>query len=58
MDPETGTDEGAGLAPSRKWVVFLISVVCVGILIGLVFFSMSLPSCEEPPNSWAPCVGP
>ncbi|MEO9247679.1 hypothetical protein ABDK96_08310 [Citricoccus nitrophenolicus] len=51
-------EEHQGPTPARQWAVFLTSVLLVGALIALVLFAIELPTCEDPPNSWAPCIGP
>jgi hypothetical protein len=55
-----GEEAGSPEPPTRarQWAVFAGTVAGVGILLALVFFAMSLPPCETPPNSWAPCIGP
>lgn len=57
IDPAE-TDPAEEVSPISKWVVFLLCAVATAVLVALVSFSMSLPVCEDPPNSWAPCIGP
>lgn len=57
VDPAE-TDPAEEVSPISKWVVFLLCAVATAVLVALVSFSMSLPVCEDPPNSWAPCIGP
>ncbi|WP_313817618.1 hypothetical protein [Citricoccus sp.] len=57
IDPAE-TDPAEDVSPISKWVVFLLCAVATAVLVALVSFSMSLPVCEDPPNSWAPCIGP
>lgn len=57
IDPAE-TDPAEEVSPISKWMVFLLCAVATAVLVALVSFSMSLPVCEDPPNSWAPCIGP
>ncbi|MGM7671264.1 hypothetical protein [Microbacterium sp. A93] len=56
-DP-TAVDYLQGTTPARRWAVFLTTVLLTGALILLVLFAIQLPTCEHPPNSWTPCIGP
>ncbi|VXB68561.1 hypothetical protein [Citricoccus sp. K5] len=56
-DP-AGPDPAGEVSPIGKWMVFLLCAAATVVLVALVCFAISLPTCEHPPNSWAPCIGP
>ena len=58
-EEEPTPDDGleAEVRPARPWTVFLISVGLGLAALVLVWLAMGIPPCEEPPNSWAPCIG-
>ncbi|GAA1680475.1 hypothetical protein GCM10010977_20860 [Citricoccus zhacaiensis] len=57
IDPAE-TDPAEEVTPIGKWTVFLLCAAVTVVLVALVCFAISLPACEHPPNSWAPCIGP
>ncbi|MEW1979484.1 hypothetical protein AB0333_00965 [Citricoccus sp. NPDC079358] len=57
IDPAE-TDPAEEVSPIGKWMVFLVCAAATVVLVALVCFAISLPDCEDPPNSWAPCIGP
>lgn len=57
IDPAE-TDPAEEVTPIGKWAVFLLCAAATVVLVALVCFAISLPACEHPPNSWAPCIGP
>ena len=56
IDPAE-TDPAEEVSPIGKWMVFLVCAAATVVLVALVCFAISLPDCEDPPNSWAPCIG-
>ena len=41
-----------------KVALFLVLVLAVVVLMGVAWLALQAPNCEQPPNSWAPCIEP
>ena len=39
-----------------KVALFLVLVLAVVVLMGVAWLAIQAPNCEQPPNSWAPCI--
>lgn len=39
-----------------KVLLFVTIVLCVIALMALAWWAVQLPSCEDPPNAWMPCL--
>lgn len=39
-----------------KVALFLVLVLTVVVLMGVAWLAIQAPNCQNPPNSWAPCL--
>lgn len=42
----------------RRILLFLGILLAGAVLIGMVLFAMTLPTCEDPARDWIPCIAP
>ncbi|MGD6979607.1 MULTISPECIES: hypothetical protein [Citricoccus] len=46
-------------APRLSKVLLFLGVLAAGaVMIVMVLFAMTLPTCEDPDRDWIPCIGP
>ncbi|MBB5749610.1 hypothetical protein [Micrococcus sp. TA1] len=52
LSPEEAT-------PRLSKVLLFLGVLAAGaVMIVMVLFAMTLPTCEDPDRDWVPCIGP
>ncbi len=39
-----------------KVALFLVLVLAVVVLMAVAWLAIQAPNCQNPPNSWAPCL--